>query len=392
MCYACWLVRGDSRSLLGHLPLTSEVLSTPLAPEVLISPSLSSFSQALLADDRVLDIYLHRSGAPAQVGAGVFASQTIQTQLIAPDLEAFLRNTLVELDSQIGISFRFIERADLADLAFYIDQEIDLDDGELTLGIALPNQLAGHRYWEVMLNGPELANKSDYLRYAALHEIGHVLGLEHPFDNSDGDYYLSTDPYRSAFPEDTLMAYRSPRGGIWPESFTANDIAALQTIWGVQATPTRLNLVGGPGPDVLIGGDADDHLEGGLGNDWLTGGGGADELWGGAGSNRFSSASDGALDWILVQRDGVAKRSLAGSSVDVIDALGFEDRIGVLGAKTRSLRFKPVRVQSPVYGSLDGVGIYASNRLEVIYTGGDLGVSDLRQLSVGLPASYEGLG
>lgn len=392
MCYACWLVRGDSRSLLGRLPLTREVLSTPLAPEVLISPSLSSFSQALLADDRVLDIYLHRSGAPAQVGAGVFASQTIQTQSIAPDMEAFLRNTLVELHSQIGISFRFIDRADQADLAFYIDQDIDLGDGELTLGIALSNQMADRRYWEVMLNGPELVDKPDYLRYAALHEIGHVLGLEHPFDNSDGDFYLSTDPYRSAFPEDTVMAYRSPRGGIWPEWFTTNDIAALQTIWGVQATPTRLNLVGGPGPDVLIGGDADDRLEGGLGNDWLTGGGGADELWGGAGSNRFSSASDGAVDWILVQRDGAAKRSRAGLSVDVIDALGFEDRIGVLGAKTRSLRFKQVRVESPVYGSLDGVGIFASNRLEVIYTGGDLGISDLRQLSVGLPASYQGLG
>ena len=49
-------------------------------------------------------------------------------------------------------------------------------------------------------------------------------------------------------------------------------------------------------------------------------------------------------------------------------------------------------VESPRYGSLDGVGIFAGHRLELIYTGGDLGVSDLRQLSVGLPASYQGLG
>jgi serralysin len=392
MCYSCLLATGDSTALLGHRSTANAALGTTVAPELLVSPEFSSFSQALLASDRVLDIYLHRSGAPAQVGGGAYASQTIQTQPITVDLEAFLRTSLERLDTQIAISFRFIDRADQADLAFYIDQEIELGDGGLTLGIALSNEASDRNYWEVMLNGPELADELDYLNYAALHEIGHVLGLEHPFDNSDGDFYLSKNPYRSAFPEDTLMAYRNPRGAGWPQRYTANDIAALQAIWGVETAPNRLNLVGRRGNDELIGGDGDDHLEGGRGNDWLTGGGGADELWGGVGSNRFSSASDGAKDWILVQRDGAAKLSRAGRRVDVLEELGAEDRIGILGVKTRGLRFKAVSVESPRYGSLDGVGIFAGNRLELVYTGGDLGVSDLRQLSVGLPVSYQGLG
>lgn len=392
MCYSCLVASGDSTAMPGHSRTNNAARRATVAPELLISPEFSSFSQALLAGDGVLDIYLHRSGAPAQVGGGAYASQTIQTRPITPELEAFLRNSLQRLDSQIAISFRFIDRADLADLAFYIDQEIDLGDAGVTLGIAISNATPDRNYWEVMLNGPELVDELDDLNYAALHEIGHVLGLEHPFDNSDGDVYLSTNPYRSAFPEDTLMAYRNPRGTSWPQAYTANDIAALQAIWGVESTPIRLNLVGGSGNDELIGGDGDDHLEGGLGNDWLTGGGGADALWGGAGSNRFSSGADGAEDWILVQRDGAAQVSRAGRRLDVLEELGAEDRIGILGAKTRSLRFKVVSVESPRYGSLDGVGIFAGHRLELLYTGGDLGVADLRQLSVGLPASYQGLG
>jgi len=90
------------------------------------------------------------------------------------------------------------------------------------------------------LNGPALQNQADYLRYATIHEFGHTLGLEHPFDNSDGDYYGSTNPNASAFPEDTVMAYRSPQGSSWPTWYSTNDINALVSIWGVESTPVAV--------------------------------------------------------------------------------------------------------------------------------------------------------
>ena len=67
-----------------------------------------------------------------------------------------------------------------------------------------------------------------------LHELGHVLGLEHPFDNSDGDCLGSTDPWghRSAHTGHTLMAYKDPPGNV-RTFFTELDILALQEIWGV---------------------------------------------------------------------------------------------------------------------------------------------------------------
>ena len=52
----------------------------------------------------------------------------------------------------------------------------------------------GRRSIEIFLNGPELTNSSfDLQAYVVNHEILHALGFEHTFDDSDGDYYLSTD-------------------------------------------------------------------------------------------------------------------------------------------------------------------------------------------------------
>ena len=66
-----------------------------------------------------------------------------------------------------------------------------------------------------------------------LHELGHVLGLEHPFDDSDGDCIGSVDPWSqgSAHTGQTLMAYRDPPGNV-RTFFTDLDILALQEIWG----------------------------------------------------------------------------------------------------------------------------------------------------------------
>ena len=50
-------------------------------------------------------------------------------------------------------------------------------------------------------------------------ELLHVLGLEHTFDDSDGDFYLSTDPQLSASPEQTTMSYRFPESGVYPKIF-----------------------------------------------------------------------------------------------------------------------------------------------------------------------------
>ena len=75
--------------------------------------------------------------------------------------------------------------------------------------------------------------------------------------------------------------------------------------------------------------------------------------------------------------------------MDEIAALGSEDQVGILGATSR-LRFSPTSINSTAYGQLDGVGIFVGKRLEAVYTGGELSLAKLRDLTVGLPANYTG--
>lgn len=398
MCYRCMLNGADSVALVsghsGPAQLSLRLIST----ELLISPEFRNFSTQQVVRDGVMDVYLHRPAGPTVVNGGVYGSQTIQALELDDAFYSFLQRSLAELDAVLALDFRLVNQPEAADLAFYLDSEINLaeSDGGITLGIALSNSTSQRSFWELMLNTPAFNTDTNSLHYAALHEFGHGLGLEHPFEDSDGDVAVSSDPWRSAFPEDTVMAYRSPRSGVWPTAYTSNDLAALQAIWGTElqsrpvSSPLPQRLIGTTANDQLIGGLGNDLLRGELGSDTLIGGGGADQLWGGPGSNRFSSAADGARDWILISRDGSRKLRNAAATVDLIEELGPEDRIGILGARSSQLRFKSISLSTSNYGALDGIGIFVKNNLEAIYTGSTLSRSDLRGLSQGMAADFAG--
>ena len=134
-----------------------------------------------------------------------------------------------------------------------------------------------------------------------IHEMGHLLGLEHPWDKPDGDWAVENDKVKTI---DTAMGnYHLDKDGNVMDWFQEIDIKALEQIWGTASSPnqestistagieeiigsiknnklkgkkTAVHLKGMEGNDKLIGSKKDDILDGGDGNDVLTGKKGAD--------------------------------------------------------------------------------------------------------------------
>lgn len=214
-----------------------------IAPSLLISPQLSLQARLNAGADRVLDVHLHAPAGLASVGGGG-QPQTITTQALPSSWRSVVLGALSQLAERIDLRFRLVSQPAQAELALYVDTEINLGGSSgITFGLTYSNadRSTGRSWWEILLNGPQLQRSStDFVNYLLIHELGHVLGLEHPFDNSDGDVYLSSNPQLSAFPEQTVMAYRQPRLGTWPTSYSGDDLSALQQVWG--AAPGRDQL------------------------------------------------------------------------------------------------------------------------------------------------------
>lgn len=273
-----------------------------------------------------------------------------------------------------------------------------------------------------------------------LHEIGHAIGLQHPFEN---------DPENSATEQTTLMAYAGhpDMPGVSAETPMVDDIAAVQSIYGPNlateagdslyrwpdnptfiqtlydaggidtldlsnlvrgavadlrpgslssvgsygAGPARDNLgiahgtvienaVGSAHPDAIVGNDAANRLQGGGGADLLAGGGGADQFV-------FASPADGGdaiLDFTAGEDElvfipepfGFAGALLAGDSFVAL-AAPYDGANGTGGAWQAGRPALVYDAAANLYYDADGAA-GGFTLLASLPEGTPLGVDDLR--------------
>ena len=205
-----------------------------LTPGLLISPILSLDAQLIAGENKSFNFYLHVDPGSIRVGAGSIP-QEITTLEPSTRLISHIRDQLSAISSAVNITFLEVSNPQSADICVFFDSEIDLrSSNSITYGVTVPNIThSPRRQWiEIFLNYPYLQNTTfDFQSYVFNHELLHALGLEHTFDDSDGDFYLSTDPQLSATPEQTVMSYRTPESGVYPTDLTSSDYNALEHIW-----------------------------------------------------------------------------------------------------------------------------------------------------------------
>lgn len=152
-----------------------------------------------------------------------------------------------------------------------------------------------------------------------LHELGHMLGLKHPFEGAIRLPSTTNDTSH------TLMSY-THAGGIH-STFSENDIAALKWLYGGDGLAGNLGVNSVTGARWLAGTSTANSLTGGVANDILEGAGGNDALNGGAGTD--TAFYNGARSAYTVTRTGTSSWNVAGAegsdTLSNIELLRFTD-------------------------------------------------------------------
>jgi hypothetical protein len=130
-----------------------------------------------------------------------------------------------------------------------------------------------------------------------LHELGHALGLKHPFDDS---IHLPASQDNTSY---TLMSYNETGG---PRStYSPYDIAALNWLYGGDGLRGALGIDSTNGGRYITGTDANDKLEGFGGNDMIDGGNGTDTAVFHSARNNYMITALSNGDLSVASKDGI---------------------------------------------------------------------------------------
>ncbi|WP_413678743.1 DUF4214 domain-containing protein [Prochlorococcus sp. MIT 0916] len=143
----------------------------------------------------------------------------------------FIRDTLNSLDTIIDIDFIEMFNDDGSELDIYYIKDASSFQVNVA-GQTIPQQTSLGSWtdilWKKFNNNIDNSDHQNTL----IHEIGHALGLSHPYE----------DPFNQNWnTDDTVMSYNKGVSG-WNTWYTTQDIDALISIWGRENDDGKISL------------------------------------------------------------------------------------------------------------------------------------------------------
>ena len=242
----------------------------------LLSGSYANDGMALGTGAYITYTFLQGSDVPA-AGSGSYSNSGYSGFTLAQ--QASLKSALAHAESITGV--KFVEVFDADDAAM---QVVNVQGSNYGGWASYP--YGGNGIFVIDGDSNYAPGTSDY--ETVLHELGHALGLKHPFDD---DVVLRDDLDND---NNTLMSYTG--NGLYDTAFAPFDAQALNYIYGSSVSlagishfwaesNSTLYITGSNGNDAMTGAITNNYIDGGYGDDTIAGQWGDDTLLGGEGND-----------------------------------------------------------------------------------------------------------
>ena len=197
----------------------------------LVGNSLVQHTKDTLSDSETLSYYIDSTIGSYEltrypvISYGVIESGKIQIYTIdhSERKKEFIRDTFKKLDKIIDLDFEEMNHNNGSMLDIYhINYSSSFEKN--IVGQAISQRSSAGSWWDILWKDSNLSGdiNQKFDKNTIVHEIGHCLGLRHPFDEPQNVLWNS---------DDTVMSYNRGEEG-WSGAFTSTDLNALISIWG----------------------------------------------------------------------------------------------------------------------------------------------------------------